>query len=237
MVTIRNDIESNGMANRSPDGTGTALTGVDGVKNVNHLANGSRRSTMVDLKSKTFNRKCVGFLALIVCVGVCFGVGMLFLYGHLVDRLNESAIAGTMWHDKNGNPVKPVPSPGNDTPATTVDSISTFTSTEAHSTPRTVSSTTPSARTSTIASTSTMYPVVYSTTDKPDDGFDLDSKQIPRKDGDETTSPKIDLQIGDRNRDQYDDEDDDVGSGDVSGNGSDNEYENDQPYDGSGRRN
>lgn len=103
MVTIRNDIEANGNANRQD----SAASVVDGSKKVNHLANGSRRSTMGDIKPKTFNRKCVGLLALIVCVGVCFGVGMLFLYGHLVDRLNESASHGSMLHDKNGNPVKP----------------------------------------------------------------------------------------------------------------------------------
>lgn len=102
MVTIRNDIESNGNANRSAD---SSVSVVEGSKNVNHLANGSRRSTMGEIKAKAFNRKCVGFLALIVCVGVCFGVGMLFLYGHLVERLNESASHGSMLHDKNGNPV------------------------------------------------------------------------------------------------------------------------------------
>lgn len=105
MVTIRNDIESNGNVNRSPDSVASGTGVVDGSKNVNHLVNGSRRSTMGDIRPKSLNRKCVGFLALVVCVGVCFGVGMLFLYGHLVDRLNESASNGAMLHDKNGNPV------------------------------------------------------------------------------------------------------------------------------------
>uniref|UniRef100_A0A2M4AYH3 Uncharacterized protein n=1 Tax=Anopheles triannulatus TaxID=58253 RepID=A0A2M4AYH3_9DIPT len=98
MVTIRNDIESNSIANGSP-----GL--VDSVKNVNHLTNGSPRPTMAEIKPKAFNRRCVSFLALIVCVAVCFGVGMLFLYGHLVDRLNESTSQGILLHDDHEQPI------------------------------------------------------------------------------------------------------------------------------------
>uniref|UniRef100_A0A2M3ZKQ7 Uncharacterized protein n=1 Tax=Anopheles braziliensis TaxID=58242 RepID=A0A2M3ZKQ7_9DIPT len=97
MVTIRNDIDSSGHTNGSP-------VSVDGVKNVNHLANGSRRPTIGEIKPKAFNRRCVSFLALIVCVAVCFGVGMLFLYGHLVDRLNESTSQGVLLHDDHEQP-------------------------------------------------------------------------------------------------------------------------------------
>lgn len=102
MVTIRNDIDSNGLTNGSP-----GL--VDGVKNVNHLANGSPRPTLAEIKPKAFNRRCVSFLALIVCVAVCFGVGMLFLYGHLVDRLNESTGQGILLHDDHDQPIMQAP--------------------------------------------------------------------------------------------------------------------------------
>uniref|UniRef100_A0A182MG36 Uncharacterized protein n=1 Tax=Anopheles culicifacies TaxID=139723 RepID=A0A182MG36_9DIPT len=141
MVTIRNDIETNGNVNRATDSPASA---VDGSKNVNHLANGSRRSTMVELKPKAFNRKCVSLLALIVCVGVCFGVGMLFLYGHLVDRLNESASHGTMLHDKNGNPVKPITTTTTTTTSTTTTTARPVSTTEAAISTAASASTTPS---------------------------------------------------------------------------------------------
>uniref|UniRef100_A0A2M4CIW2 Uncharacterized protein n=1 Tax=Anopheles darlingi TaxID=43151 RepID=A0A2M4CIW2_ANODA len=102
MAIIRNDIESNGIPNGSP-----GL--VDGVKNVNHLANGSPRPTIAENKPKAFNRRCVSFLALIVCVAVCFGVGMLFLYGHLVDRLNESTSQRILLHDDHEQPIMLAP--------------------------------------------------------------------------------------------------------------------------------
>lgn len=157
MVTIRNDIEANGNATRATD---SAASAVDGTKNVNHLANGSRRSTMADIKPKAVNGKCVGLLALIVCVGVCFGVGMLFLYGHLVDRLNESASHGSMLHDKNGNPVKPFTT-------TTTATITTTTTTATSTTPTTTTEqmVTSAPTTEMDISTSTSTPSTTSTTE------------------------------------------------------------------------
>uniref|UniRef100_A0A182Q433 Uncharacterized protein n=1 Tax=Anopheles farauti TaxID=69004 RepID=A0A182Q433_9DIPT len=162
MVTIRNDIESNGNANRSADNSASV---VEGSKNINHLANGSRRSTVADIKPKAFNRKCVGFLTLVVCVGVCFGVGMLFLYSHLVERLNESASEGLLLHDKNGNPVhhSTTAAPATPEPPTVTVSTTKEPTTSTTSMPPTTST--------------TEVPVSSTTTGKRDEEeFDLDSE-------------------------------------------------------------
>lgn len=168
MVTIRNDIESNGSANRAD----SAASVVEGTKNINQLANGSRRSTMGDIKQKAFNKKCVGFLALIVCVGVCFGVGMLFLYGHLVDRLNESANHGSMLHDKNGNPVKHLLTTTTSTTTTTTSPLSSSSS------PSPTTSTVPTAVTEISPTTTSTESFIQPSTPgkrQEDDVFDLDS--------------------------------------------------------------
>lgn len=174
MVTIRNDIEANGNATRQD----SAASVVDGTKKVNHLANGSRRSTMGDIKPKAFNRKCVGLLALIVCVGVCFGVGMLFLYGHLVDRLNESASHGSMLHDKNGNPVKPF------TTTTT-----TTTELPLTSSPTSASADIPTMASSTPLTTTTEMGVELATTEKrEEEEIFVESEDEDYAKSDETTT-------------------------------------------------
>lgn len=220
MVTIRNDIEANGNANRQD----SAASVVEGSKNVNHLANGSRRSTMGDIKPKAFNRKCVGLLALIVCVGVCFGVGMLFLYGHLVDRLNETASHETMLHDKNGNPVK------------------SFTTTTTTTEP-TISSTSPSPEVTdipTMASipltSTTEMAVELSTSGKREEGvifLDFGSRS-----GATTVASTVEIIRVDDTKDNESEEltsgpkGNDSGSGDYSGD-DDDDYRNDE---GSGNR-
>lgn len=225
MVTIRNDIDSSGITNKSADPNIT----VAGVKNLNQLANGSRRSTLMDMKSKTFNRQCVGFLALIVCVGISFGVGMSFLYGHLVDRLNESG-NGTNYVDKNGNSVVPVTSTESIEGITTVKASSSITSTSTE-TQSTLTVTVPP----TTSSSSTTGPTDNPTERKSSEDFDIDtiSKTFT------STSPKAEvLEVTSyRVRVSIDDEDDSEGSGHNSGYGSGDDYANDRPYDGSGRRN
>lgn len=232
MVTIRNDIESNGTTNKLADpNTTVATSGVTGVKNLNHLANGSRRSTLMDMKSKTFNRQCVGFLALIVCVGISFGVGMSFLYGHLVDRLNESG-KGTNYVDKNGNSIVPVTSTESIEAITTVKASSSSTSTTTET-----QSTSTAAVPPTTSSFSTTVPTDHSTEHKSSDDFDID--MISKTFMVTSTSPKSELPevTSDRARGSIDDEDDSEGSGHNSGYGSGDDYANDRPYDGSGRRN
>ncbi|KFB43459.1 hypothetical protein ZHAS_00011260 [Anopheles sinensis] len=232
MVTIRNDIESNGTTNKSPDlNTTVATSGVAGVKNLNHLANGSRRSTLMDMKSKTFNRQCVGFLALIVCVGISFGVGMSFLYGHLVDRLNESG-NGTNYVDKNGNSVVPV---------TSTESIEAVTTVKAPSSSISTTSETQSTSTVTVppttSSSSTTGPTDHSAERKSSEDFDIDMISKIFMVASTSSKPELPEVTSDRVHGSIDDEDDSEGSGHNSGYGSDDDYANDRPYDGSGRRN
>lgn len=226
MVTIRNDIEANGNANRQD----SAASVVDGSKNVNHLANGSRRSTMGDIKPKTFNRKCVGLLALIVCVGVCFGVGMLFLYGHLVDRLNESASHGSMLHDKNGNPVKPF----------TTTTTTTTTEPPLTSSPSSAVADIPTMASTPLTSTTEMV-VELSTSGKREEGviFVDSGAEDNDKSAETTTRHSVESTTEDRTGDTKDNGESKLptirpkgkysGSGDYSGDDSDDdEYRSDE---------
>lgn len=183
----------------------------------------------MDMKSKTFNRQCVGFLALIVCVGISFGVGMSFLYGHLVDRLNESG-NGTNYVDKNGNSVLPV---------TTTESLEAITTVKATSSSTSTTTETQSTRTVTVPPTtstsSTAGPTDHSAEHKSSEDFDIDTNP---KTFVSSTTTKAELPEVSSDRIRVgDDEDDSEGSGRSSGYGSGDDYANDRPYDGSGRRN
>lgn len=241
MVTIRNDIEANGNANRQDS---SASSVVDGSKNVNHLANGSRRSTMGDIKPKAFNRKCVGLLALIVCVGVCFGVGMLFLYGHLVDRLNESANHGSMLHDKNGNPVKPFTTTTTTTTSGTTSTTTITTEPTPTSSPSSAVVDFPTMASIPLTSTTEMA-IGLSTTAKREDGAILLDSGAEDNDKSAETSTRSWVKITTEERSDDTKESaskpstnrpkgKDSGSGDYSGDDSDDDdYWNDE---GSGNR-